>query len=474
MRTGIYARISKDKNGTELGVTRQQEDCRREAERRGWEVVAVYVDNDVSATRSKVRPEYERMLRDVRAGYIEALVVWDIDRLTRTPRELEDVIDLANERHLALANVGGDIDLSTDDGRMMARIKGVLARREVEQMAKRLKRKFQERAEAGHPHGRSPYGYRRIDGRDVLHPDEAAVIRDSAARVLNGESLRSICRRLNDAGVHGPQAVEWNSTIMRQILLRASNAGLRQYRGEVIGKSTSDAVLTEAVYLQLKAHLTDPSRRSNYAGPTYKYMLSGLAICGLCGGAMRRVVGREVESVRKGTHKRQPSAYQCKTCYKVRRQQVLVDKLVTDVIVARLSQEGALGNFPNGDSKVSADARARMDEIDARLAIAADQFTDGILTGAQLKRITSRLREDRAAAESRFRASQPSQALRSLTSGDVAAAWDALPVPAQREVVSLLMKVTIMPTVVGGKFNPDDIRIEWNPLPGVEMKETAA
>lgn len=91
----IYARISRDAEGTQLGVTRQLEDCRKAAITRGWPVVEEYVDNDVSATKAKPRPQYERMMTDLASGRAGALIVWDVDRLTRNPRELEDVIDLA-------------------------------------------------------------------------------------------------------------------------------------------------------------------------------------------------------------------------------------------------------------------------------------------------------------------------------------------------------------------------------------------
>src|SRR5690625_4025976 len=111
-RAAIYARISSD-DGTALGVGRQIADCEREAQRRGWVIADRYIDNDVSASRGAPRPEYQRMLTDVRAGRLGAVVVWDVDRLTRTMRELEDVIDFANHRGLALASVGGEIDLST-------------------------------------------------------------------------------------------------------------------------------------------------------------------------------------------------------------------------------------------------------------------------------------------------------------------------------------------------------------------------
>jgi len=162
MRTGIPARISQDKGGQALGVARQLQDCREVVQQRGWIESDTYVDNDVSASRGKRRPEYERMLADIRSGFIDAICVWDIDRLTRTPRELEDIIDLADQYKLSLANVAGEVNLSTSDGRLHARLKGIIARQEVEQQSKRLKRKFQERAENGHPHGYTPYGYERV------------------------------------------------------------------------------------------------------------------------------------------------------------------------------------------------------------------------------------------------------------------------------------------------------------------------
>ena len=74
MRAGIYARISSDRNDTELGVERQLEDCRALCTAKGWTVDSgsEYVDNDISATKGKPRPEYERLLADIESGRIEA------------------------------------------------------------------------------------------------------------------------------------------------------------------------------------------------------------------------------------------------------------------------------------------------------------------------------------------------------------------------------------------------------------------
>src|SRR4051794_12065400 len=91
--TAIYARISADHEQRALGVARQVEECARLAEQRGWPVGAEYIDNDISAYSGKRRPGYEQMLDDLKAGLHDAVIVWHQDRLTRTPRELEDFVD---------------------------------------------------------------------------------------------------------------------------------------------------------------------------------------------------------------------------------------------------------------------------------------------------------------------------------------------------------------------------------------------
>lgn len=459
MRAAIYTRISKDTEGTELGVTRQQDDCRREAERRGWNVADVYTDNDVSATRSKVRPEYQRMLRDIRSGHIQAVVVWSIDRLTRTPRELEDIIDLADRHGLALANVGGNTDLSTPEGRVFARNLGAFARYETDNLSKRLRRKFEQKAIAGEPHGYSPYGHQRVDGKDVPVEHQAAIIRECAQRVLDRESLRSIVTDLNDRGEPGPKAPRWNTTILRQILLRPSNAGLRQHRGQIVGKATTEAILDPSTFDQLTALLTDPSRRDNHAGPTHKYLLSGIALCGRCGGRMRRTVGRQTTV--QGVTKRQPPAYQCAECFRVRRQQEAVDQLVEAVVVRRLTEPDAVDLFAQGDTDAVDECRRELTAIDAKLDVTADQFAADQITAAQLKRITAQLRARRESAEARLQAAKPRTILTDVAGEHAAEKWAALPVAAKREALEMLATVTIHPSGPGRSFDPDLIEIHW-------------
>src|SRR5262245_36423336 len=118
LRAAVYVRISDDREGQGLGVKRQADDCRKLAERLGWTVVKTYQDNDISAFSGKRRPEYRRLLDDIAAGAIDAVLAWHTDRLHRSPLELEEYIRVCEPRGVPTQTVtAGPVDLSTASGR---------------------------------------------------------------------------------------------------------------------------------------------------------------------------------------------------------------------------------------------------------------------------------------------------------------------------------------------------------------------
>lgn len=97
-KAGIYTRLSRDRDGTQTATARQEADCRELAASEGWDVIAVYEDSDLSGSkRGVIRPDYERMLDDVRAGRIDRVLVWKLDRLSRQPGQFEAVIDACEQ-----------------------------------------------------------------------------------------------------------------------------------------------------------------------------------------------------------------------------------------------------------------------------------------------------------------------------------------------------------------------------------------
>jgi site-specific DNA recombinase len=125
-RCALYLRQSLDATGEQLAVARQRASCLDITARKGWTVVAEFVDNSISASdKRKARPGYDALVDAYGNGEFDALICYDLDRLTRQPRQLEDWIDAATDRGLLLVTANGEADLSTDGGRMYGPDQGI-------------------------------------------------------------------------------------------------------------------------------------------------------------------------------------------------------------------------------------------------------------------------------------------------------------------------------------------------------------
>jgi len=122
-RTAIYARISRPATMTTAReLNRQVAECEDYAKAQRLDVVGLYIDNSQSAMTGK-RPEYRRLLADVEAGLVDVILVWSADRLYRKLADLETLVDTLGATTVETVR-SGDIDLSTADGRMIARLLG--------------------------------------------------------------------------------------------------------------------------------------------------------------------------------------------------------------------------------------------------------------------------------------------------------------------------------------------------------------
>jgi site-specific DNA recombinase len=287
-KAAIYCRISDGREGSGLGVTRQEEDCRALAEARGWTVTRVFVDNDISAYSGKPRPSYKQLLNSMREKDFDAVITWHTDRLHRSPSELEDFITVCEGSNIRIETVqAGLIDLSTPSGRMVARMLGSAARYESEHKSERIKRKATEVALAGKVWGGStrPYGYER--DRVTVIESEAAILREVAARFLAGESLMSLVGWLNKNEYWTTTGGHWYISSLRRVLYGARWSGQREHLGEIVAKAVWPAIVTVEQTTAMRIKLSDPARRTNRSAR--RYLLAGLLRCELCG---ERLVAR--------------------------------------------------------------------------------------------------------------------------------------------------------------------------------------
>ena len=124
-QVGVYARISQDELGLEKGVTRQIEDAREIAAQRGWEIVAEYTDNDVSAFSGATRQGYDCLMADAEAGRFGQIICWQTSRLWRNRAERSQAINRLGQLRISITAVRGpELDLGNASGRFTAGLLG--------------------------------------------------------------------------------------------------------------------------------------------------------------------------------------------------------------------------------------------------------------------------------------------------------------------------------------------------------------
>ena len=458
----VYARISHDPDGDQLGVSRQVQDCHDLAARRGWPVSEVYVDDDKSAYSGRVRPAYRRMLDDIRAGQIDAVLVWHLDRLHRQPKELEEFFEVCDDARLtALASVTGDTDLSTHDGRFLARILGAVARKESDDKSRRISRKHQELAQAGKAAGGGsrPFGYRA--DRRTVDPIEADAVREAAARIRAGDSLRAIATDWNARGIPTVSGREWSPHVLKRMLMSARLSGQREYRGEIVATGDWQPILTPDETASLRAFLGNPERLTRRT--VRRYLLSGgLLRCGLCGAtlvARPRSDGRRRYVCAKG-----PGLAGCG------RIAVLADELeelVTDAVLFRLDTPDLAAALA-GAAREDAAATAEQDSLAAdqnQLNELATAYGEKQITFPEYLHARKPIETRIEAAKRRLSRLRQSTAIDAYVgqATSLREAWAELPLTRQRAIVAAVLDRAIVRPATRGRtrFDPERIEPVW-------------
>ncbi|MFL6047912.1 MAG: recombinase family protein [Propionibacteriaceae bacterium] len=466
MKAAVYLRQSKDHNDDRLAVARQREDCLKICRARGWEP-AEYEDNDRSAHSGKRRPRYQEMLADIEAGELDAVVTWDLDRLHRVPIELGHFMELADRHRLELATVTGDVDLSTDNGRLYARLKGAVAADESNRKSARQKRAGLQRAELGKPKaGPRPFGYE--PDMITIRESEARALRAAYASLLAGGSLLGISRDLDAAGFRASSGKPFHHARVHKMLRNPRYAGLRGYstRGrdkklhtEIIGPAQWEGIVDEETWRAVDALLADPSRRSNHVGPARKWLLGNLALCGRCDdGTTMRINYREA----RGKQTKSVAVYKCRERPHLSRVAEWCDWRVTERVIARVSRNDARDLLIDDKREDLAALRVEKHTLQLRLDQLAEDYADGTITRAQLKAGSERLRARLSDLEKRMVHVDRAPLLADLvTAEDVRTAWNGIGLDRQRAVVDLLYTITLMPRPAGNGPAPlDSVRME--------------
>ena len=334
LRAFVYDRTSNDPRGRGTANRDQNLENERFCQDQGWDIVARFTDPGKSASRHArtKRDDYERMVEGVQRGEADIIVVWEASRLSR---DLEVYVKLRSlcEKHSVLLCYDGVVyDMTRSTDRQRTAQDALQGEAEADRIRDRNRRTVRLNAERGRPHGRIPYGYRRVydpDTGELLEqvPDEeqAPVVVEIAKRAAAGHSIKSIARDLNERGIPGPTGGRWNHDIMPDLVTKPTYIGKRQHQGIVIGDAEWDPILDEETYYACVRLFSDPARRTtnNHA---VRHLLSGISRCSQC----------------KGIHRVQPAygklKYTCVTCFKTSIQVVPLDAIVTLAVLEHVER----------------------------------------------------------------------------------------------------------------------------------------
>ncbi len=205
-RAVIYVRESLDNWGDARAVERFEEQCRRLCDARGLTVIRVLRDNDVRASGGNKGAGYAEVLRMLAGRQTDYVVIPVVDRFFRTLRDLEDVIDICLETGAALVAASGEIDLSHDQGRLVARLLTSVAKAETERKGARHREANEQAARAGKRRTGTPRPFGYANDHVTRHPAKAGAVEDACKALLGGGTLSGVMREWAKAGLVPPQS----------------------------------------------------------------------------------------------------------------------------------------------------------------------------------------------------------------------------------------------------------------------------
>jgi DNA invertase Pin-like site-specific DNA recombinase len=454
-RAIVLTRISDARNGDVAGVARQEADARALADRLGWVIGETVVENDTSAFKRRqvrladgskamrtVRPGFRRALSLLETGEADGLLAYDLDRVARDPRDLEDLIDVVESKNprVPVESVTGSLRLANDGDVAMARVLVAVANKSSRDTSRRVARKHEELAVNGRPSGggQRGYGY-ETDGMRV-RPDEAAIVKEMADKVLSGWTLGGIATELQRRKVPTVQGGPWTSRSVRSIVTGPRVSGLRRYKGRVVAEAAWPAILPRDQWEAVCATLVD---RGGGRNTQLRRWLTGVLNCGLCGHALMAWTFQ-------GSHK-----YWCATpkggCGRISIDGPKAEAEIERQVLDYLTRPRILEQLRTVSSTASTEqTRRQVADDDEQLRVLAGMWARREITLVEYTEarrvIEARLREARA-----FLTAAAPGILRRLLARDVRAAWAELGPHDKRDVV-----LTILPEGYEVSSHPKD------------------
>lgn len=318
---GIYIRVSTEDQAREgYSLGEQLEKLKDLCKYRDYKIYGVYEDAGISAKDMEHRPQFQKMLEDVRNHNINVVVSYKLDRLTRSVKDLEVLISELERHNCSLECALDDINTSTTNGRFFVRMLTVLSQLEIERVSERTKFGLAGAIKDGHIPGKTPLGYKR-DGKKLV-PDP--LTKDIVIRIyrlyFEGNSYQKIANILTEEKVLNKK---WRDAsilaIIENPIYKGDYVQRRKGKDSIYYKNVVEALVSEELWdeCQIQRRKNSKSFKRN---KTYLFLQK--LRCPVCG----EILGG------KGTCKRKSNAfyyyYACNNCKGYVKENIIEDSII--------------------------------------------------------------------------------------------------------------------------------------------------
>ena len=287
MRVGLYPRVSGHEQEDNYSIPEQIDRMKKYCESKDWMVYKIYTDSVYTGSNMD-RPGLQDMIRDCENGKLDMVLVYKLDRLSRSQKDTLFLIeDVFEKNGVGFTSMTENFDTSTPHGKFIVGILSVFAQLEREKIKERTMIGKDSRAKEGKWHGSKwiPIGYDYIDG--FLYPNEyeAMQVREIADMFLNGTPVRTIARIVTAKGYkhkHG----EWEAKTIRRVLSNPVNIGKIKNRDNWYN-GLHDAILDEKTFKAIQKLMEERRKEFGTTRP-HQSLLGGIMYCKNCGGRYAR------------------------------------------------------------------------------------------------------------------------------------------------------------------------------------------
>ena len=285
VRCAIYTRVSTDGQAdVEFNSCDSQEVRIRSyiSSQEGMEIFKVYSDQGYSGANLD-RPFLIEMINDIKAGNIDAVIAYKIDRLTRSPRDFYQLIEVLDAYNVSFISVTEHFDTSTPSGRLLRNIMLTFGQFERELISERIRDKMAERAKKGYWNcGYAPFGFMKENKKLVINPEEAKVVKNMFEIYNASGSTAEIYHKLKEQGVCDRRGRPFSIETIAKMLKGIVYIGKVSHKDKIYQGLHEPIISEELFYLAQNLH-KEKVKKSKVVNDS---LFSGLVRCRECGSTM--------------------------------------------------------------------------------------------------------------------------------------------------------------------------------------------